>query len=409
MLLITLGSGKYGAMLARTFDSLPTRWHHLEECQALSNTTKSPQLLAEEIARLITNESEPTAMVAFGRSSILNGIEAIASACESAQRLSIKFPIKYIGPSSKGASIFNNKALTYEVLKSEGFNIPKHSVIQSISDIELIDNFPIVLKATFLTGGCGQHLVRSKAELENKIQMMNKQGLWPLLAVEYLSGFEASYAVIRLGQNIWPLPVCYRQKTNTKLVHPDAKVKVTGLFPGDPKIHQALGNLAIKYDVSGPIGIEGVIRNGPSGPEFVVLECCTRLSGSTPARIASLKQTSLFELIREHLLDRDPNFNSILRPAVQFPTTKNIERMELLTNLNCVDQLKIENLSELPFSETSGCRLRITYRAEDKNQLLATSATIGDILGDLNYKSTIDTFINEISDELDSYFESFSK
>jgi hypothetical protein len=407
--ILTIGSKS----LSRQFEDVAAtrglKVINLSECSDSTGSLKNVDVLMEEIVQVF-ERGTPRAVIVFGRSSSIGGIPRIAEAwCKVCAAIAVPSSVLYIGPSPEGAAVLNDKTRTYAELSKLGWTIPEHYPIGEMTDGEIAEvKFPIVVKATNLTGGCGQILVGNLVETRNALEKLRSIGLTDLFAMEFLDGVEVSYSIVRLGTECIPMPVCYRGPTSLDLRHPDSKIKLTGVFPPDPNIYEKLNQLATRFCVQGPLGIEGVLVNTKTGLTFVVLESCTRLSGSTPIRLGSLKTWSLFEAMTSFVMNIDYTHDLNLRPGVQFPIEYSGEAESLLSQKPWLLGSKVEDLSQLPYSMKSGKRIRVSFCADSMGELYERAEQLSRISRNQECSKDMRVLVLELEKRLRPYFDSLA-
>lgn len=357
--------------------------------------TKTTKELFEEFSSVYKEDQEVIAFISFGKGSIINNIESIASTfkkikntyklCKNAQ---------YIGPSYEGAKIFCNKYLTSKILKELNIPTPRTVHVSSLSDIKHILKdlkFPIVIKAENLSGGRGIKYVENEINLQNTFKHLKDLGINKLILSEYIKGIEATFTVFRLGDNFMRLPTSYKKETTKDMVHPDAKVKISGVFTEFEEYFKYVELVMKKYNIYGFFSLQGVLVKKSNKYIVKFLEAAPRLTGSTPIMEASLVGFNSFSLISEWLSNKTIFFAYKKRPAIQYSTYihNGIKTVEELKKNNWIKEAKYENLSIVPYSEEKRDRIRISFYLDTIDSLKQKANLISNICGNKNYTKEI--------------------
>ncbi len=367
------------------------------------NITKTEKELFEEFSSLYTETQQVVAFISFGKGSIVNNIEAIANVfekikdnykgCSSAQ---------YIGPSGQGAKIFCNKYLTNKALEELNIPVPKTVEIYDLSHINIDGmKFPLVLKAENLSGGRGMKYVKDEIALQYALEHLTSLGINKLILSGYLEGVEVTFTVFRLGDNFMRLPASYKKETTEDMIHPDAKVKISGIFTEFEEYFKYVELVMKKYDIYGFFSLQGVLIKENNKYIITFLEAAPRLTGSTPIMEASLIGFNSMLLLSKWIADGTVFFAYQKRPAIQYSTYihNGIQTVVELKKNEWILEAKYEDLGIISFSEEKRDRIRISFYLDNIDDLRKKADIISNICGNKNYTEEIVEVLNLFKDE----------
>jgi len=334
-------------------------------------------------------------IIVFGRATVEGGIENISSALDIIKKAHSELNnIQIIGPSLKAAKIFNNKDLTQKTLHKNKILTPK-TYRMPFDDLEQMQ-FPLVLKPLNLSGGCGMKFVSNAKDFKKNILELNSLGIKDLIATEFIKGIEVTYTILRLGDIFLRLPVSFKKETDEKLTHPDAKVKLAGFYNGYDRCYNYLEDIMKKYDIYGFFSLQGVMIEKDFSNEYETyfLEAATRITGSTVIMSSALKGFNMYKTIGNWLINHKVCFSYERAYAIQYPSYKHNGKKTLnkLTELNWVEEVKYEDLSEMPYGIEKRDRIRISFSVNEKN-LRERLKIIGEILHNKQYEKDVLTAI----------------
>lgn len=204
-----------------------------------------------------------------------------------------------------------------EFLLNNGFNCPKSFVIQTISDIEKIDFFPVVLKPSSGAGGSTNVMIaQDKGELELFANYLLMNGV-NIIAQEYLGNPDNEFTVGVLcsekGELINSIvlkrflrsglgyKLSVKNRTKNKDLGDQLMIS-SGISQGEfvekSFINEVCEKIAIQLGATSTINIQGRVHNGA----FYVFEINPRFSGTTSARaVVGYNEPEI--LLKERLLD----------------------------------------------------------------------------------------------------------
>jgi predicted ATP-grasp superfamily ATP-dependent carboligase len=346
--------------------------------ESTPGNSKTKEELLSDFLLLYSESQEIVTFVSFGKGSVIGNIEAISEVCEEIKK---NYPncvnTEFIGPSLEAARIFCNKYFTYEALAKLKIPVPytKEIIMQNESDIseDIGKNlsFPLIVKSENLSGGRGMYFAEDNSKMLNCIKHLYQKGITKLILSEYVVGVEATFTVLRLGDTFVRLPASYKKETTQDMIHPDAKVKIAGIFQEFDSCFKMTEDVMKKYSIYGFFSLQGVLIKKNDSYEVSFLEAAPRMTGSTPIMEASLVDFNAFELIAKWITNRAIEFAHKRRLAVQYSTyihdglnTVN----ELKENIGIVEA-KYENLGEVQYSEDYKTRIRISFFADNDSDL----------------------------------------
>ena len=361
------------------------------------NTSKSKEELLEDFLLSYKEEYNIIAFISFGKGSVINNVEVIAEIFEIIKN---KFDCKnaqFIGPSKEGARIFCNKYLTSKALEDLNIPVPKTLEIFNLLDTNNLENilhkltFPVVIKAENLSGGRGIKYITDKKSFHSSIKKIISLDIKSCVLTEYLKGVEVTFTVFRLKNNFMRLPASYKKETTKEMIHPDAKVKISGIFKEFEEYFEYVELVMKKYNIFGFFSLQGILIKKDN--EYIVkfLEAAPRLTGSTPIMESSLIGFNIFETIYKWLSKEEIYFGYEKRLAIQYSTYihNGFKTIKKLKKNNFIIEAKYENLGSMIYSEDKRDRIRISFYLEDINTLTEKINIIGNICGNNNYSQEI--------------------
>lgn len=366
------------------------------ESPTVLGTAKSVDELMDDFESYYDESQEVEAFMSFGRGSIVGNIEAIA---QTFDEIKTKYKncanAQYIGPSSSAADVFCNKYLTYKALKKLGISVPWTVEISGMSEVPKDTPFPVVLKAENLSGGRGMRYVENKEELSKAITELRSLGIDKFILNEYLSGIEATFTVLRLGDAFLRLPASYKNETTPELAHPDTKVKVSGPFIEFDQYFKHVEDVMREHSIYGFFSLQGILVKKDHDYKCMFIEAAPRLTGSTPIMVASMKNCNIFAIIAKWLSERkiEYAFESCL--AIQYSSYAHngAESVTELLKHAWIVEAKYEDLGKVAYTEHKTTRIRISFKIEDGEQLIPRLETIASICGN-------DTYVQEVQETL---------
>lgn len=347
------------------------------------------------------------AIISFGKGSLIGSIEAIAEAFEVIKK---EYPnclnTEFIGPSEKAAKIFCNKYLTYQALKDLDIPAPitfeclGDSVEEILSKIPDDIKFPVVLKAENLSGGRGMKYITDTNILKRSIEHYYTLGINKFILSEYVTGVEATFTVLRLGDTFMRLPASYKNETTSEMIHPDAKVKISGAFNEFDEYFELVEKTMREYEIFGFFSLQSVLLKNKDKYSVVFLEAAPRMTGSTPIMEASLVNFNIFETIALWIKERRIEFGYTKRIALQYSSYihNGKDTVVKLKDYSWIVEAKYEDLSKMPYSEDSKNRIRISFFIENQDQLQDRLETISSVCNNKNYKKEVNDIFASFSD-----------
>jgi hypothetical protein len=382
------------------------------------DTTKTADELFKEFKDIYKKDQQILGFISFGKGSVVGNIEAIAEAFEKIQSSFEDLKnVQYIGASYEGAKIFCNKYSTYKVL--DELNIPVPKTIELVYDIHSKKNsklfstlnFPLVLKAEDLSGGRGIKYINSLEILKTSLNNLYGLGINKVILSDYLKGIEATFTVFRLGDNFLRLPTSYKADTSTEMIHPDAKVKISGIFTEFNEYFEYVESLMKKYNIYGFFSLQGILTKNNNQYFVKFLEAAPRFTGSTPIMEASLVNFNIFEMLAKWFIDGEIFFGYERRPAIQYSTYihNHFDTINKLKEKQWIIEAKYEDLSTLQYSEDESKRIRISFYLNNLNELNEKADLIADMCGNKTYRSEINNIFKIFEIEHPLIFENYTK
>lgn len=364
--------------------------------------SKTKEEMMKEFKVLYSEDQDIVAFIAFGKGSVINNIETIAEVfCEIKNNFEKCKNSQFIGPSKEGAKVFCNKYLTNKALLDLNIPVPKTLEVVNLSEIsnvnDILNNmqFPLVLKAENLSGGRGIKYIKDNITLDKALGDLSTLGLKNLIITEYLIGIEATFTVFRLGDTFMRLPASYKMETTKEMIHPDSKVKISGIFTEFDEYFEYVESVMKKYEVYGLFSLQGILIKENDGYVVKFLEAAPRLTGSTPIMEASLVGFNIFQTISMWLDKKEIYFAYEKRLAVQYSTYihNGLETVADLKKYDWIIEAKYEDLGSVPYSEDTRNRIRISFFVNDINELSEKTNIISQICENLSYtKEIFDVF-----------------
>ncbi|HSX06827.1 MAG TPA: NUDIX domain-containing protein [Candidatus Saccharimonadia bacterium] len=404
------GNQKHAAKLADALDKKHfTLIHILDERSDKPGYAKKPEALAKMFDEHYQVSLEVAAFVNFGRGTVIGGLENIARSWELIRE---KYPdmkhVKRIGPSYHGAKIFFNKALTYKYLKNLGIPTPETKVLEDVDPKEIEQvllkekfPFPAVLKATHLSGGQGMKLVSSLQEFEKAYNELHSSGLNEFVLSEFVSGPEASFVLLRLGDAFLRIPPSYKDHTTLELKHSDCKVKMAGIFREFEPIYDQLENIMRTEDISGLLYLQAVLQKVDGEYICKVIEGETRLTGSSPISFGALKGFNFYETLATWIASDTIKFSYENRLCVQYASYIHHgenDLNELLAKEWLLEAKHEKDLAASTAAEKPIMRTRISFIGDDVATLDKRLKEIEDILGNPQYGREVKTVLDKFKE-----------
>lgn len=274
-------------------------------------------------------------------------------------------PIKnFIWSNYKNSLVFNNKIPTLEIIWKYWLTPIKNKVIKSELDLKDCTFFPSVLKIDWLTWWCWMRYINSDDKLINTYKEFNLGISNNIFLSEFIEWIEISFSIFRIGDNFIRLPISFREKSDNNLTHPDDKLKITWFLWWFEEVYKNIENLMIWEDIYWAFYIEWIYDKESWNIKF--LEWWTRLSWSTPIRFKSMLNYNIFEQIWNYIIWEKILYPTNYSLSVQYwyniINTENIN-FDSLKNLSFL--YKIENKSDLLFSNSNSLRLRININSDN--------------------------------------------
>lgn len=284
--------------------------------------------------------------------------------------------------------VFNKKLPIIPILEKYWLKtIPSYKLENS--NFDDFCSFPYVLKADGLTGWCGMYFIEDKSQLLENIYKLHRKGLDELFLSKYVEGIEISFSLFRIWDNFIRLPISFREKTDTKLTHPDEKIKVTWLINGFEAEFEKIEKMMKEKNIYGAFYLEWIINNGVVN----YLEWWTRFSGSTSIRLKSMSMYNIFFEILNYIQWLDVSHPKIYSISVQYAkyiSDSSAINIELLNEI--IFESKVENTGELPYSDKNLTRMRINYTGENEDDIITKTHQIWDIIDDANLSERLNKF-----------------
>lgn len=338
------------------------------------------------------------AIISFGKGSLVGSIEAIAKTFEVIKKEHKNCAeTHFIGPSEKAAKIFCNKYLTYQALKDLNIPVPFTVEIFGKSIEEILSKapqdieFPIVLKAENLSGGRGIKYIKDSKNLKESVNHFYSFGISKFILSEYIEGVEATFTVLRLGDTFMRLPASYKDKTTENMTHPDAKVKISGIFKEFNGYFEFVEKVMREHKIFGFFSLQGVLLKNNEKYSVIFLEAAPRITGSTPIMEASLVDFNIFETISLWIKEQKIEFAYTKRLAIQYSSYihNGKETVKKLKENSWVIEAKYEDLGKMPYSENNKDRIRISFFVENQDQLQNHLEKISFICNNKNYAKEV--------------------
>lgn len=391
----TFGSDRHYRNFKKRIDNPNCEIIQINEESKSFKVSKSAKELLDEFKNLYKSNIQTKGFIIFGRATVKNGIENIAEAVELIKKEYLELQqTQVVGPSSKSAKIFVDKFLTQKVLVNNNIPTPKTYRLDFDNEQEFIKiieniNFPVVLKALNLSGGRGMRFVENSSILQKNITELKQKGIGNLLITEFIKGIEVTYTVLRLGDSFLRLPVSYKSETDEQLIHPDAKVKLSGFYNGDAQHYHYVEKIMRKYDIYGLFTLQGILFKNLVSSQYKIyfLEAATRITGSTPIMAAALKGFDLYKTIADWIIHKDIRFGYEKSFAIQYSSYQHrgISFVKKLSKLNWVVEAKYENLAEMPHANDKRDRIRISFGVNPQKNLEERLKTLSDVLKNSSY------------------------
>jgi len=140
-----------------------------------------------------------------------------------------KYNIQFTGSGSDSLKSCLDKAVTKCELVSIGIRTPAYEVFQPGSTILNVLEYPLIIKPIREDGSIGitlDSIVRSDAELEQKVEKVHRMYSQAALVEEYIEGRDITASVIGNGEEAVVLPlseITYPEQSGPKLLTFDAK------------------------------------------------------------------------------------------------------------------------------------------------------------------------------------------
>ncbi len=339
-----------------------------------------------------------TAFISFGKGSLIGSIEAIAETFSTIKKTYPDlFTTQFIGPSQKAAKIFCNKYLTHKTLLNIGIPTPFTQEILGNSTNEILSiipnkiSFPLIIKAEDLSGGRGIKYIENLTNLHKSIKHFFNLGIKKFILTEYVSGVEATFTVFRLGEVFMRLPTSYKIETTKKMIHPDSKVKITGIYKEFNEYFEFVEKIMKKYDISGFFSLQGVLKKKKNQYSVIFLEAAPRMTGSTPIMESSLIDFNIFATIALWLKKKKIKFAYSKRMSLQYSTYihNKKETVKILKKQNWIVEAKYEDLGKMSLSEDKRNRIRISFFIDNINTIDKKLNIIANICKNKSYTSEV--------------------
>lgn len=233
------------------------------------------------------------------------------------------------------------------------------------------------------------YFIEDKSQLLENIYKLHRKGLDELFLSKYVEGIEISFSLFRIWDNFIRLPISFREKTDTKLTHPDEKIKVTWLINGFEAEFEKIEKMMKEKNIYGAFYLEWIINNGVVN----YLEWWTRFSGSTSIRLKSMSMYNIFFEILNYIQWLDVSHPKIYSISVQYAkyiSDSSAINIELLNEI--IFESKVENTGELPYSDKNLTRMRINYTGENEDDIITKTHQIWDIIDDANLSERLNKF-----------------
>lgn len=251
---------------------------------------------------------------------------------ESKKELEKKFPVKIVVSDSKVIEIANNKWLTAEFLKQNGFPYPLSALTTNKEDIKfLIQNcvYPLIAKPVDGARSKGIKIINSKEELESLCSYPNN-----LVVQELLSEEEGEFTTgcIVMDQKCKAIVSLKRDLRDGNTFR---------AYRNGNNIHDVLiGKIAETLGVEGPANFQYRIRNG----EPVIFEINGRFSGTTPLRY--MFGFNEVEALLNYLFNAEEINQPVLKNGAVFRTLSDV----------FVENTQLEELRDNSFATNFRCK-----------------------------------------------------
>lgn len=411
-LIITIGSSRYSHDFEASIPFKSKRKYkiyHVSDEDEHGKARYSKAILEQVLSA--SKEFDLRAVISFARSTVIGSVENVAKVLEDLKQRDAYIDCKFIGPSFLAAKTMSNKLLSAKSMKRNRYSLLK-TVVISDSNIQKIykelesEVFPLpsVLKATYLSGGAGMHLVRNPQDLFFAYKTHKKQKITESILTEFLIGPEASVEMLYLGSDIFVFPMSIKDPTNESLDHGDNKVKIAGyLYPLDGIRMEAV-EIAQKYDAFGYFAIEGIIFD-LTQRRWKIMEGTPRFTGSYPMFNATIPGFDSMAAIFNFIDNKTWTPSSTIKQQVviQIPIFMNSKEMaekvvmQLLQN-SWIVFARVENLSELPFSTDERIRIQITFKAGTDGDLQSRVKYMQELSNNHTIKERIMASIKRLDD-----------
>jgi ADP-ribose pyrophosphatase YjhB (NUDIX family) len=324
--------------------------------------------------------------------SIFNNLENISIALEKLQALYQIDRGAIIWSFTKVVKNFNKKIPTLDKIIQYWLDPIYYKIITKETDFTNL-NYPLVIKADWLTWWCWMKLINNKQEWINTFLEFTGKWLTEIFISDFFEGSEVSFSIFRLWENFIRLPISFREKSDHKLTHPDEKIKITwfiwGFWDEFSKIEKMMKIEWIYW----AFYLEWIYNLG----KINFLEWWTRLSWSTPIRLASMTDYNIFDQIINYIKQKNIVQPSNYSPSVQYwhyiNPHSSINEQSLLQN--CLS-FKVEDTSILPFSTKFKKRIRINFSSDNLTELIKKSEIISQEILWFNFSNRLQKFIFEL-------------
>lgn len=399
---VTWGSPRQGREFAATASAYDLACRHITEAD-LPGVTRSVADLVREGRRVVTAATSPVVgFVAFGRATVVGGIEAIARTWDQLRAEGGLDDVTLVGPSARAAAVLSDKWTTAELAEAIGFAVPSNRLVTA-RDIASLD-YPCVLKARVLTGGAGIALVGSVAEAESYFIALAAAGLFEALASAYVEGMEVSVELLKLGDKWMSFPLGTKGSTSWLMRHADDKVKLYGhLGITSPYVDRAI-RLGDELGIQGLLSVEGVLT-AREPREWLLLEAAPRVTGNLPMELASVGHYSVYDAFAQHIAGAsvDPIGES-KHLAAEVPLYAHADDLTLarLIALPNVSRAVLDDLSTLPAATRVGARIRVGFSGTDAASVAQTARRLDELCPGDNVVSRLADAAQDVLDVFDS-------
>ncbi|MCU5237113.1 ATP-grasp domain-containing protein [Bacillus cereus] len=363
--ILTIGSKRQSKELAKYISKYNISVHHIVEEESEWIVKPYNEILKQVESVISDSVCSPLAIINLGRSTVPKGIELIA---KCSQEIKLKFAkylmdTKIIGPTYAAARIFNDKWLTYKVLRDNHFLLPyteKLKIVDNHLDTNLSNfPFPAVFKLTALTGGAGMVYIEQEQELLYKINKFKTEKFDRIIS-EFIQGYEFSIVVLSLGENVLVHPIGLKAPTSIDLTHVDNKIKVNGYLKNIECIENDVIKLVKQFNIQGHFTLEGIIISQEPF-SYVVLETATRITGSFQISNASLGFNP-FEAIGKYVLGMEwlPK-EKRQNISISIPIYKHNYKstIQALKKYSWIIDSRLDELEKMPFSIDKRTRITV--------------------------------------------------